>query len=146
MTKNRKLIEAIKNCRNMWKWLKENPTKDKNDWPELSKFNNYILNHCFACDYAFSITNDSNTMCKECFLKDTWKQLDTDNVLDNVNKFMCECISYSPYHRWEFVRNLLEKVSIKSNKNLIYKMLLKEKSYYASEIEAGCNILLQKYK
>ncbi len=60
--------EAIKRHRELWTWLAENPTKEKQDWPGWVRYD-AALNDCFLCEYALkSRKNDSNRLniCDYC--------------------------------------------------------------------------------
>lgn len=39
-----------KEHREMWLWLADNPSKEKEDWPGLKT--RYARNECFACEYS----------------------------------------------------------------------------------------------
>ncbi len=56
--------EAIRNHRRLWKWLAENPGKDKEDWPRWAIYGGAITNNCFLCELA--LDKDSVQICPNC--------------------------------------------------------------------------------
>jgi hypothetical protein len=70
--------EAIKYHKELWKWLEENPEKDKTDWPGWRKFD-YIKHYCFFCEYSSQFPlNDQQTYCTHC--PGDWLNLSSEMV------------------------------------------------------------------
>lgn len=133
--KNKKLKDAVLNCKKVWKWLADNPEKRKEDWPGWKNIR--ALNNCFACDYASKAQTNMETMCQKCFLLPTWRS----EFLKDFYLFPCENLVRSPYAKWLYITELLnicEKTS--GNKPSV---LLKEKIKCANDIVTGCNLVLK---
>jgi len=89
--------DAIELHRRLWIWLSENPSKEKDDWPEFKKIREYIFrwngmqikNHCFCCEYANHVylkTEGSRSgYCSHCPIKWPGGHCEDD---------------YSPYSKW----------------------------------------------
>ena len=138
--KNKKLKDAILNCKKVWEWLADNPEKRKEDWPGWKNIT--AINYCFACDYARRAENDIEVMCQKCFLLPTWtggKELMKDFYL-----YPCETLAVSPYAKWLYITQLLDICKNTSgNKPSILLKLLKEKIKCANDIVTGCNLVLK---
>jgi hypothetical protein len=66
----------------LWKWLHDNPSEDKEDWPGWAKYG-FVVRNCFACDYACEL-EDFNE-CERCPIREKTGECD---------------FSYSIWNRW----------------------------------------------
>ena len=130
------LITAIKKCRNLWLWIANHPDKVKSDYFKSKKVKR-VLNDCFSCDYAFGISRETKTMCKHCFLLNTWKQF--NEIFKSFYIYPCETLTNSPYAKWKFINNLINENPLINNRSL-----LEQKSRLANEIVEGCDLELKK--
>lgn len=97
-------LKALEICRDVWKWIEENPDKDKDDWGGWEKLgykkdnsNEYIMNNCPCCEFA---SMGSLWNCNRCLLLDLWKSYDKTGKL--LNNCICEYIG--PYRDWLYAR------------------------------------------
>jgi hypothetical protein len=59
-------LEAVEISMKLWKWLMENPTKEKEDYPEfVSSGTNEMQEHCSMCEYWFA---RERGRCSNCIL------------------------------------------------------------------------------
>ena len=77
--------EAIRNHRRLWKWLAENPAKNKEDWPQWATLFG-VANSCFLCE--LTIGKNGDTHCSDCI--GDWGSLKTCGTTSGKGL----------YHRW----------------------------------------------
>ena len=75
---------AIELCLEMWRWLEDNPEKDKKDWLLNNGYTLFEVDcNCFICEYVEQIKYGD---CFKCPLKFLWRN---------------HCMSLeSPYRKW----------------------------------------------
>ena len=88
---------TLKQCKEdmlkMWKWLYENPIKDKDDFLEENRdFNQNLRSNCACCEFDYEIKPKDKYQCENCPV-DWW----------GVNQYgHSECTSSSsPYEKWD---------------------------------------------
>ena len=110
--------KALEVCRDLWRWLADNPDKWKWDWTEWKDNGGKIPNcksHCPLCEYS----NLHNLSCSSCLLFGEGKELEQEgNCLDDE----------SSYWRWYY-----------SKDSTVRKAM-------AFEIVAACNRSLEKLR
>jgi hypothetical protein len=100
----------IKKHREVWKWLAENPDKEKAQWPGW-KPGEHIANDCFLCCYVDKLENNS---CKNCPLDWTITKECMDTLPTLSYYFLYE-EALSPKLKTEYAKiiaNLPEKKEI----------------------------------
>ena len=64
---------ALEICLELWKWLRDNPTKDKSDWPGWAETILDCLCSCPCCQYLADQYWDIGTeACDQCPLVGFW--------------------------------------------------------------------------
>lgn len=105
----------------LWKWLEENPDKDKRDWPLWRKYD-YLENGCACCEYAKRKTKNQVTVmqCDEfCPLFELWpyervkgERMPCENKKSSYAKWVraCDHIEKSFWARelWMGAQKILE--------------------------------------
>lgn len=57
--------ETIDNSERLWRWMKDNPKRDKREWPEYESSGlNRMPGNCFLCEY----NNKNKIECRDCII------------------------------------------------------------------------------
>lgn len=90
--------------RRLWKWLAENPTKRKANWPEWIQNGGTVAMvglECFACSYSdnchalddcpliWPLNNQGSSLCTRGGLWDVWDDIELEYRHGNLEN-MCE--------------------------------------------------------
>lgn len=81
MKSKKTLKESIEAGLKLWRWLENNPGKDKIDYFIINKISIPAYGYCYACEFVF----DKFTFlpdCQKCYLLELWKNKDC--VEDNT--------------------------------------------------------------
>lgn len=94
-------IKALEACRDLWRWLEENPSKEKHQWPAFENSTKKCLSYCPCCQYVRTV-DKMPLFCAE----DTIPESETDR---KRQRKLCPlrdlwpkgcCSARSPFRRW----------------------------------------------
>lgn len=117
---NKKQLEAIRQSMEMWRWLKDNPLMDKDDYPFFGYNIASNLFHCPCCEIFMKRKPDTNWL--------NWKSCTKCPLIPKNQSENQLCIK--DYYNWEY--SLSEEVKGKAATK-IFKIL--EKAYILARAE-----------
>lgn len=127
-------IKYIKETKDIWFWLMNNPMKGKLDYPYFEKINKY-LNSCPCCSLYRKETNNNGVLTKNCTSCPLNVNKNKQVPCHNAGFFNIEYHCHPSFYKWCYAK---KKQTSQKHATIIFNILdkaYKEKSFLLSKVD-----------